>query len=322
MSINAILSNPGVYLNQTDGSWEQNNKNFLKYFIGEVFTAFNAKNIMRDLHRERTIEHGKSASFPAIGSATADYHVPGSPILGGNKFNHGEITINVDDLLIAAVAVYNLDEAKNHFDVRQEYSRQLGIALADAWDKKCLQVAILAARAAGFLPETPGGSRLVNPALPTDGKVLASAISQCAELMDEKNVPEADRSVILRPAQYHLLVRTTDVLHKDWGGQGSYAEGELRKIDGVAIRKSNHVPKTVITAKAGENNKYDGDFSKTVGVCFQREAIGTVKLKDLTVQKTGDDFNAVYQADLMLAKYAVGHGILRPECAVELVTEE
>jgi hypothetical protein len=69
---------------------------------------------------------------------------------------------------------------------------------------------------------------------------------------------------------------------------------------------------------AGENNTYSGDFTNTVGVAFQKAAIGTVKLNDLTMQMTSGDFEVMYQGTLMVAKYAMGHGILRPECAVEL----
>ena len=50
---------------------------FLKVFTGEVLKAFNENNIMKGLHRERTITHGKSASFPTIWKATAVYHKPG-----------------------------------------------------------------------------------------------------------------------------------------------------------------------------------------------------------------------------------------------------
>jgi hypothetical protein len=45
-----------------------------------------------------------------------------------------------------------------------------------------------------------------------------------------------------------------------------------------------------------------------------------VSLRDLTTQMTAPngDFNAVYQGTLALGKMACGHGILRPECAIEI----
>ena len=39
---------------------------FMKTFTGEVMTAFEERNVMKDLHRVRTIDHGKSASFALL----------------------------------------------------------------------------------------------------------------------------------------------------------------------------------------------------------------------------------------------------------------
>lgn len=314
---NATRSNPG-WVNGAGGTYEQDNANFLKVFTGEVLTAFDENNLMKDLHKVRTINHGKSAQFVIMGKAAARYHVPGTPVLGSNVIKQGERTINIDDLLLADVFIYDLDDAKNHFDVRQEYSKQLGAALAREFDMKCMRVAVKAARSTGVIADDPGGTVLKNPAFATDGEVLAGGIFLCAQTWDEKDVMDMERSVVVRPAQYYLLAQTTKVINRDWGGAGVYADGKVLKVAGVQILKSNNVPTGVITAKAGENNAYDGDFSDTVAVALQREAIGTVKLKDLAVQKSGADFNIMYQGDLMLAKYAMGHGMLRTACAIEL----
>lgn len=292
---------------------------FLKVFSGEVLTAFEETNVMKDLHRMRTIDHGKSASFPVLGKANARYHVAGTPILGSNQIAAAERTINIDDLLIADVAIYDLEDAKNHYDVRQEYSRQLGRALAKEFDLKTMRVAILAARSAGIIDDEPGGTVLKNTAFATDGEKLAEGIFSCAQVWDEKDILDWERSIIVKPAQYYLLAQTTKILNRDWGGAGVYSEGKVLKVAGIQIIKSNHVPSTNITAnKPGEKNDYLGDFTNTVAVALQKEAIGTVKLRDLSVQQSGHDFNVMYQSTLMVGKYAMGHGILRPGCAIEL----
>jgi hypothetical protein len=97
-----------------------------------------------------------------------------------------------------------------------------------------------------------------------------------------------------------------------------YAEGTVLKVAGIQIVKSNNVPTTNVSAVSGENNTYHGDFSTTVALVMQKSAIGTVKLMDLAVERTSGDFEIMYQGTLMAAKYAMGHGILRPECAVEI----
>lgn len=314
----ATRSNPGWINAQSDGSWEQENKQFLDIFAGEVLTAFTETNVMKGLHLERTITEGKSATFPATWKANARYHVPGTPILGSNQIKGNVRTIKIDDFLVSDVFIYDLDEAKLHWDVRQIYSKELGYALAREYDKKTMQVGVLAARAAATVEGGFGGSVLKNPNFATDGAALAAGIFGCAQTFDEKDVPAHERSVLVKPAQYYLMAQTTDLLNKDWGGSGVYKDGTIFKVADIDIVKTNNVPSTVVSAISGENNEYGGDFTDTVALCMQKQAIGTVKLKDLQMKKTGNDFNVMYNGDLLVGQYAMGHGILRPECAIEL----
>lgn len=294
---------------------------FLKQFGGEVLTAFEEVNVMADKHYVRTITNGKSAQFPATWKANAAYHTPGNQILGANQIKHGERVISVDDLLVADTFLSNIEEAKNHYDVRSIYSTELGRALAKAYDQKLLQVAILAARASAVVTGANGGSAITDADARTNGESLAGSIFDAAQAMDEKDVPEMDRFCVVKPAQYYLLAQTTKVLHKDWNdNNGNYSDGKINRIADIAIVKSNHLPQTVISAATGENNTYNGDFTNTAAAVFHKSAIGTVKLMDLAVSKTKDDgdFAVMYQGTLMVAKYAMGHGILRPECSVEI----
>jgi hypothetical protein len=48
---------------------------------------------------------------------------------------------------------------------------------------------------------------------------------------------------------------------------------------------------------------------------MHESAVGTVKLMDLSME---GEYKIEYQGTLLVAKYAVGHGILRPESAVEI----
>ena len=74
---------------------------------------------------------------------------------------------------------------------------------------------------------------------------------------------------------------------------------------------------------SGNGVGYNANFSKLKsgsGATAQygilagtREAIGTVKLLDLSVQS---EYQIERQGTLMVARYAMGHGVLRPECAV------
>jgi hypothetical protein len=306
--------------NGAAANFDQTNALFLKVFSAEVLTAFDENNVMKDLHVSRTISSGKSAQFPVTGKANAAYHTPGTPLLGTQTINHNEVVVNIDDVLIADTFIADIDEAKNHYDVRAEYSRLLGMALAKQFDVRLLQLAVLAARSSATVSGGNGGSAITDADSKTNGASLAASIFEAAKIMDEKDVPENERVAIVKPAQYYNLVQTTDVINRDWGGAGVYADGTVLRVAGIQIVKSNNVPSTNVSAVSGENNTYHGDFSTTAAVVMQKQALGTVKLMDLAVEQTSGDFNIQYQGTLMAAKYAMGHGILRPECAVEIKT--
>lgn len=314
---NATPSRLGA-ANGAVANFDQKNALFLKVFAGEVLTAFDETNVMKDLHVSRTISSGKSAQFPVTGKANAAYHTVGTPLLGTQNIKHNEIVVNIDDVLIADTFIANIDEAKNHYDVRAEYSRLLGMALAKQFDVRCLQLGVLAARGAATVTGGNGGTAITDADAASNGASLAASIFEAAQAMDEKDVPENDRVAIVKPAQYYNLVQTTDVINRDFGGAGVYADGTVLRVAGIQIVKSNNVPTTNVSAVTGENNTYHGNFSTTVALVMQKSAIGTVKLMDLAVERTSGDFEIMYQGTLMAAKYAMGHGILRPECAVEI----
>jgi hypothetical protein len=291
---------------------------FLKVFAGEVLTAFAEKNVMMDKHMVRTIASGKSAQFPVTGNFSAAYHTPGNEILG-DSMNHAERIITIDDLLIANTFIANIDEAKNHYDVRANYSRKLGEALAVTADKHLFQVGIQAARAAATVTGGNGGSQIVDADFLTSSDDLIAGFFAAAQKLDEKDVPEDGRYAFVRPAQYYALAQNTKVLNKDWGGAGAYADGKVLRIAGLTIVATNHLPSSNITTgtAAGTSARYAVNATNTAALVLQQEAVGTVKLMDLAMES---EYDIRRQGTLMVAKYAMGHGVLRPECAIELAT--
>lgn len=286
---------------------------FLKVFANEVLKTFQETNVMKALHTTRNISSGKSAAFPVLGTAVAAYHTPGAELLGQSILSAEKI-ISIDALLTSHVWIADIDEAMSHFDIRGPYAEALGRALALKYDKQCLQLAVLAARASANLTGGNGGSVLTNAAFDNDGEALAEGIFDAAQALDEKDIPAEDRYMVVRPRHYHLMSRSTKVLNRDWGGAGVYSDGKVFRVAGVNIVKSNNVPNSVIGAETGANNTYNGTFTNTVGALFHKSAIGTVELMSLGMEK---ERSARHQSNFTVAKMAVGHGILRPECAVE-----
>ncbi len=321
---------------------------FLKVFAGEVLQTFETEAVMKPLHMVRTIQNGKSAQFPVTGIATASYHVPGQDILteAGSTYSSAikmaEKVINIDDLLLATTFIDKLDEARNHYDVRSIYSSELGRALAKQFDKNLIGLAALSAAtyaAGGTASARPanitgvtGTGTVIAPSgtnstadrgsvVSNDVGAFVDAVYDMAASFDSKNVPSNERYCVVTPNTYYRLVNSSDgnaLVNRDYGneGNGSYSKAVLLEIAGFRIVKANNAVGVfgadLSAAVSGANNTYGADFTKVMGVCFQKGAIGTVKLMDLSMES---DYDIRLQGNLMVAKYAMGHGTLRPECA-------
>jgi major capsid protein len=288
---------------------------FLKVFAGEVLTAFAESNVFMGRQMIRTIESGKSASFPATWKGTAAYHTPGTELVG-STVAHNERVISIDDLLVADRFIASIDEAMNHWDVRSEYSRDVGRALSKTWDKNVAQVALLAARASATVTGGNGGTAIVSATSGTSADAMIAAVADAVQALDEKDVPDEDRYTFLKPDQYYQLItsgsRAIQAETNADGPNGGVGSGKVYRLLGTTIVKTNNLPSTnVITGPAA----YQGNFSTTTGLVCHRSATGTVKLIDLAVETA---YDIRRQGDLIVGKYAVGHGILRPESSVEI----
>jgi hypothetical protein len=331
---------------------------FLRMFSGEVLTTFEENNIMMPLNVTRTIPHGKSAQFPTSGVASALYHTPGTNIADSDNSLlseplGGERHIFIDGMLTSSVFLANIDEAMNHYDIRSIYSREVGMALANTADKAMLRTVIAAARTKlthSSASRTRANSMVGSAAgVETSASTLIDAIFEGAQKLDEQDVPSSDRYCVIPPSMYYLLVNGTNAINRDFGGSGSIERGEQAlEIAGITVLKSNHLPAQANEGTGGtpvapfndnsiQNNVFSGtcdnvisgmatptsdgysggDFLKTAGVIFHKAAIGTVKLLDLAVES---EYQISRQGTLIVCKYAMGHNVLRPECALEIVT--
>lgn len=293
---------------------------FLKLFSGEVMSSFNARTVMSDKTRVRNITQGKSASFAAIGNIGAEYHTPGSELLG-KAVEHGEKVVTIDDLLVSHSFIANIDEAKNHYEVRSEYSMQMGAALAQTYDRSLISLAVKTARAgAAGAVASQGAAVSTAVGLTPTIRSIVEAIYAEAAAMDALFLPKEDRVAVVSPATFWQLVQDDKLLDKDFGDNGSYAEGNVRKVAGFSIVASPNLgvdhTAAANTAKYPDfNTKYMANTSDTAVLLFQKTGLATVKLMELA---TESQYDIRRQGTLMVSKMAVGHGAVRPESIREL----
>ena len=304
---------------------------YLKLFSGELFKAYESSTIAKGTVQTRQLKNGKSLQFIFTGRMTADYHEPGTPILGSGDPPVAEKTIVCDDLLVSSAFVYDLDETLAHYSLRSEISAKIGHALAEAYDKKVFRTIALAAREAHPItaapgPE-PGGSIIqIGSGNQYDAQKLVDAFFEAAAILDEKNLPKTGRSAVLNPRQYYALISQVDsnILNRDYGNsQGNLNSGEgLVSIAGIDIKRSNNLPfqAGTIAAVNGENNDYAGAFANHAGLIYQKDAAACVEAIGPQVQTTGNDIKTMYQGDIIVGRLAMGCGTLNPAAAIEIQT--
>ena len=339
--IGSLNSNPStIALSQgyNDGSTTGKYATYLKLFSGEMFKAYESACIAKGTVQNRTLTNGKSMQFIFTGRMTADYHTPGTPILGSGDPPVAEKTIVMDDLLISSAFVYDLDETLAHYSLRSEISKKIGYALAEAYDKKIFRTIALAAREAHPITAAPGpepGGSVIKLGANNEynAQSLVDAFFEAASILDEKNVPREGRHAVLSPRQYYALVSQVDsnILNRDFGNtQGNLNSGEgLYEIAGISIKRSNNLPFMVTGTGAGgaiarvngENNDYSGDFTTHCGLIYAKDAAGVVSAIGPSVQTTGSDVKAMYQGDIIVGRMAMGAGTLNPAAAIELRAE-
>jgi len=187
-----------------------------------------------------------------------------------------------------------------------------------------------------------------------DPAKIAKAIFDARKEMEVKNVPTEGATVVLAPDQYYALLDVTDgskltYMNRDFGGTGSVAGATVPSIAGMPVIMSNHANVNNLyaslvtgnaaegetsdnqplanTAGSGRTTHYDlptaavdtrdmvAEAKQFRGFVFTPDAVATVKLLDLGMES---EYQINRQGTLMVAKYAMGHNVLRPACCIGL----
>ncbi|WP_300733849.1 hypothetical protein [Pseudomonas sp.] len=312
--------------------------NFLKVFGGEVLTAFVRRSVTMDKHMVRTIQNGKSASFPVMGRTKGYYLAPGENLDDKRKdIKHAEKVIVIDGLLTSDVLIYDIEDAMNHYDVRAEYSAQLGEALAIAADGAVLAEMVnlcnlpaasnenIAGLGAAVVLEIGLAADLTDPE--ARGIAILKGLTLARGRLTKNYVPASDRTFFTSPDDYSAILAALMPNAANYAALTDPETGNIRNVMGFTVIEVPHL--TV----GGAGDDHDGTNQKhafpatatgdvrvaednIVGIFNHRSAVGTVKLKDMALERAR---RPEFQADQIIGKYAMGHGGLRPEAAGALV---
>lgn len=320
-----------------DPSKRADRKLFMKVSSGEIITAFQRVSVTEGKFMERSISEGKSAGFPVVGRSRAVYLKKGESLDSKRKqIKHSEIVIPVDELLTDDVMIFDLEDAMNSFDVRGIYNTQLGESLAMAKDGAVLaELAIMINEGKENINGL--GKPVVVELEANDGtmaglgtKVIAGFTTARAGLT-KNYCPPKDRSAFVSPDTYSAILAALMPDAANYQALINPEDGTISNVMGFTIAETPHLT----IGGAGMENPDDESAAPTdqqhafpttgtvtdknvIALFGHRTAVGTVKLKDLQMEMAR---RPEYQADQMIAKYAMGHKGLRPEAAGALVAK-
>lgn len=317
------------HMGQLNGTGD-NLAGMLKVFSGEVLTAFTRTAQVMPNHLVRTIENGKSATFPVFGRATAEYLQPGDNLDDQRTaIQHNEKIIHIDGLLTADALITDIEEALFHADVRGEYAKQLGEALALSADGAIIaeiaksvvgQRENLTGLGKGIKVEKTVGAGNVG-ITEAYGKAVIEALLKIRADFSNSYVPMGDRYVYMTPTAMASLIANQTAINRDFGAIGTIVKGDVTELLGFKLIELPHLTqggagtKTKMLQGAQAGHEFPQALKNDVAfVVAHKTAVGTLKLKDIALEHAR---RANFQADQIIAKCAMGHGELRPEaCAV------
>jgi hypothetical protein len=298
---------------------------FLKNTAVDVIAALERNTVTKDRFMTRTITQGKSAAFPVSGRASAAYLTPGNSLDAQlQNIAVGELVILIDGLLTASALITDLDDAMAHWDVAQEYAKQLGEALAISRDAGMLaEIAKMIVAGTANLTGL-GLPAIVNTTVATGTSLISATMGQyyldmLLEMqynLDKNYVPRTERTAFLAPEVNAALVAAKIVIDKDYGGSSNIQEARPERVAGFDLVTVPHLTlggADNANAIQGGGHVFPAAYaSKTKIIAAHRSAAGFLNLKEMGLEHGR---RIEFQGDMMVAKMAIGMKGLRPEAA-------
>lgn len=334
------------------------NKLWLPLWSGEVINAYDEYNMFENLITHKSLSGGFSYEFPVTGKVSLQPNWNAGVELVGGDSSSTTFKINLDKRPMAAhFETDNVDLLVTQWDYRSELARQAGLTLANARDKQIISTLIGACVASPLNPDPRGigVSDFPAPAIvDTSTDAIGVAVSGCSEAnalsilqaienylvnMQEKNFPINDVHCVVTPKVFQVIRAlgipraTSDFTNNPlftagqaYGGvgpagfAGMNAMGDYLDYMGVKICKTNHIPRTDLSAaNAGIGEaKYNLICNKfnIFGMIFQKEAVAGLSLMGMKVDTVQD---VRRNTQFTVASMLKGTGILRPELCEILV---
>ncbi len=286
---------------------------FAKRFSTDVLKYFMDTNVAKALITSKSIDSGKSESFPVVGNATAVDIANDGGELAIQNLKATEREIAIGDLTVAHAWITDLDKAMVHYDSQSAQAESIGRALA----KKVDQDVIAEVIAAGAIVDSASASSYglkdfaddiytseISASLGTGAAVYNACILAVTEHAQKDVVGEP--VFLVRPAQYFMLLNNPLQTGLTWVNDPFAQSGKVPMLLGKKVIYSPHFPalggSTIATGEVG-------------AVLFSKEAVGQLELMSVS---TRIDYIPQRLSNLVVGKMAVGYGVLNHSCAINI----
>lgn len=298
---------------------------FEKKMQTDVLRFFQSTNIAKELVTVKVIANGKSAAFPVVGNASANYHEVGVE-LDGTKIKATEREITIDKVLEAHAYEPDIDEAMVHYDANSAYNESIGRALGKKYDQDLFRMIAKAAFIENATDATAAGlldfdddlyTTITSFATAGDeikgDKVYAKIVEMITQWVEKDIVGEP--VIVLQPASYYALLNNPSQTGMTWANDEASQSGKVPMVLGKKVLTSPHIPQANDSANTAVLAKYRANFTNLVGLMFSKEAVGALELMSLQLRS---DYVPTRLSTLIVGKMLVGFGILNHSAAMAL----
>ena len=280
----------------------------------DVLRYFQDTNIGKELITVKTIENGKSASFPIIGNNTAELKTNNADELVPKSTIHTDRIINIAGLLVSYDYITDLDDAMVHYDAKAGHTESIGRALAKKFDLDLFTMVKTAGGIVDAAAATTAGLKdfsddiFTQPVeiaiadLTNGAKVYAACVAAVVEYEDKDVVGKPN--LVLAPKQYYAMLNNPANTGLTWVNDEYAQSGKVPLVLGARVFSSPHLVKV--------DGVTVGDM---VGHLFAKEAVGCIELMSTQVAA---DYVPTRLSWLIVGKMAVGFGILNHTCAINI----
>ena len=285
----------------------------------DVLKYFQETNVAKELITVKTIDSGKSASFPIVGNNTAALKTNDASELAVQTTKHTDRIINIAGLLVAHSYITDIDDAMLHYDPKAPHTESIGRSLSKYYDEEAITTMASAAEVVDTASATTAGLKTFDDDIFTvedesvtlanqssGASIYAAIVGAITEYRDKDVIGQP--AILLRPAQYFALLNNPANTGLTWVNDPYSQSGKVPMVLGSKVLYSPHFP--ALTGVGGIAAA--GDH---FGFCVSKEAVGAVELLSTSVRA---DYVPTRVATLVVGKMAYGMGILNHAACVGL----